>query len=491
MKTQSYLITLLAAVFAVQASARSLVTAPSLFSDKNFVRAFVGSYGILSDVEPRVSPPEQELLGRIRELFEASKFKEAEQEIQKYIEEVGKPPKKRWGRKPEVKPTEVSPALIFVLANLYFQNGQNESARKKFLEAIEKFPRFRRAHTNLGFLYISQNNLKQALPMLQRAVELGESSGRVFGLIGYCHLNGGNPLAAENAYRQAYLLDPNNRDWKLGLAQSLISQEKHAEAISMIGTLLKENPNDKALWLQQASSYLAIGKKEDAIFNLEIMHRKGLADDTSLTLLGNLHMDAGEPGMALVAYRAALARAKTLDVEKVLKSTRILTDYGAPKQADELLASLQARGSSLSEDDKVAMALTEVKVARALEDGARVSKTLESLLASRPADPEVLLEVAKDKDQRTREMEDGDARDELVREAMTHYQLAARDKETAYAANLALGQLYVRNKRYEDALPVLESALQAKQSESLEQYVSRVRRASDRIKQREEAAGGE
>ncbi len=473
-------------VLAGAVSARSLVTPPSLFSDKNFAKEFVGSYGILSDVEPRISPPEQELLGRVREFFEASKFKEAEQEIQKYMEEVKNPPRRRLRRGEEPPPTEVSPALIFVLGNLYFQNGQIESARERFLEAIKEFPRFRRAYTNLGFLYISQNKLDLALPMFQRAVELGESSGRVFGLIGYCHLNGNNALASENAYRQAYLLDPNSRDWKLGLAQALISQEKHAEAVSMIGTLLRENPNDKALWLQQASSYLAMEKKEDAIFNLEIMHRKGLADENSLTLLGNLHMDAGEPSMALVAYRAALAQAKSPDVDKILKSTRILSDYGAPEQADELVTSLRAHDKALSEDDKLAIALTEVKIARALGDKPRISQVLETLLAARPADPEVLLEVARDKDQRAREMEDGDARDELLREARTHFQLAARSEKTAYPANLGLGQLYVREKRYEEALPVLEAALQEKRSESLEQYVSRVRRASDRIKQREE-----
>lgn len=475
---------------ALSAAARPIVTAPSLFSDPKFAKEFVGTYGILSDVEPRVSAPEQELLGRVRELFEASKYKEAEAEIQKYMDEVANPTKRR-RRDEEEPPTEISPSLIFVLGNLYFQNGRQEEARKRFLEAIEKFPRFRRAHTNLGFLYISQNKLDLALPMFQRAVELGESSGRVYGLIGYCHLNAGNPLAAENAYRQAYLLDPNARDWKLGLTQSLVAQEKHAEAISMIGSLLKENPNDKALWMQQASSYLALEKKQDAILNLEILRRKGLADEANLTLLGNLHMDSGEPGMALGAYQEAIKSTKSLDLAKVLKSARILTDYGAPKQADELLATIRSVGGpTLSVDDQAAASLTEVRIARALQDKGRVSKLLESLLASRPADPEVLLETARHKDELTRDMEEGETRAALVREARSHYQLAVRSDSVAYPANLGLGQMFVREKRYDEAMPYLETALQLKRSETLEQYVSRVRRAADRMKQREEKTEG-
>ena len=44
--------------------------------------------------------------------------------------------------------------------------------------------------------------------MLQKAIELGENSSRAYGLLGYCHLLRKNALAGENAYRQAYLLDP-------------------------------------------------------------------------------------------------------------------------------------------------------------------------------------------------------------------------------------------------------------------------------------------
>ena len=46
--------------------------------------------------------------------------------------------------------------------------------------------------------------------------------------------------------------------------------------------------------------------------------------------------------------------------------------------------------------------------------------------------------------------------------------------------------MLVRERRYTEAMPVLETALALKKSESLEQYVSRVRRAADRQKQKEE-----
>ena len=57
--------------------AEKIIPPRNLFRDPEFVRDFVGSYGFISDIEPKVSPAESRMLVRIRELFEASKFKEA------------------------------------------------------------------------------------------------------------------------------------------------------------------------------------------------------------------------------------------------------------------------------------------------------------------------------------------------------------------------------------------------------------------------------
>lgn len=463
-------------------SAEQIVPPPSLFRDPTFIKDFVGSYGILSDVEPRVTADEQTMLGSVRELFEASKFKEAEAAIQQFIRETENPT----DRKKES--AEISPAMIFVLGNLYFQADRAEEARKQFLEAIRRFPRFRRAHTNLGYLYIAKNQTDLALPMFQKAIELGESSSRVYGLIGYCHLLRKNALAAENAYRQAYLLDPNGRDWKLGLAQSLMGQEKFPEAASMIGTLIEENPNDKQLWLQQTNAYLAMEKKEAAAVNLEILRIKNLADENNLNLLGNLYMDRGQPQLALNAYLAAIDKAPSLDIERALKSARILNDYGFPEKAEDFIRKIRSKlGEKIPDATLTSLLLTEVRVARSRKQNEKITSLLARLTEIQPTNGEVLLELARHHDVQARDEADEEKRASLIQEARTSYQLAIRNQEVAYSANLGLGQMYVRERRYVEAVPLLESALGLKKSESLEQYTSRVRRAADRQKQKEEA----
>jgi tetratricopeptide (TPR) repeat protein len=461
------------------AHAERIIPPANLFRDPTFVRDFVGSYGFLSDVEPKVSTEEQALLVTVREMFEGSRFRDAEQEIVRFIQVIENP------TDPEIPKGEISPAMVFVLGNLYFQADRTDEARRAFLEAIRRFPRFRRAYTNLGYLYISKSMTDEALPMLQKAIELGENSSRAYGLLGYCHLLKKNALAAENAYRQAYLLDPASRDWKLGLAQALMAQENYAESANLIGTLIEENPNDKQLWLQQTNAYLAMEKKDAAAVNLEVLRLKGLADESNLSLLGNLYMDRNEPQLALLAYLAAMEKSAKLNIAQTLKSAKILSDYGFPDKADDFITEVRKKaGDAISDGDKLSLTLTEVSVAQAKKQPDRVEALLNQLLEMNPANGDVLLELARHKDLLSREEADPEKRAALVVEARTNYQLALRNEAVAYPANLALGQMLVRERRYPEAMPHLQTALELKKSDSLEQYVSRVRRAADREQDR-------
>lgn len=456
--------------------AQSILPPSNLFRDPKFVRDFVGSYGFLSDVEPKVSADEQAALARIRGLFEQSRFREAEADLAAFIKEAENP------TDPKKAPAEISPAMVFVLGNLYFQADRVDEARRAFIEAIRRFPRFRRAHTNLAYLYISKNQTDEAIPMLQKAIELGENTSRAYGMLGYCHLLKKNAVAAENAYRQAYLLDPSSRDWKLGLTQSLLAQDKFPEAASLLGTMIAENPNDRQLWLQQTSAYLAMDRKIDAAINLEVLQLKGIADENNLNLLGNLYMEQGEAQLALYAYLAAIDKSSTFNLGRALKSARILSDYGFPEKASEFLDGIRPKlGNAPLKTDQVSFLLTEARVAEASNNHDQAGTVLEKLIGLDPTNGEVLLEYARHLDARSREEADSEKHSRFVQEAKTNYQLALKQESVAYQANLGLGQMLVRERRYPEALPYLQTALNGKKSESLEQYVSRVRRAADRM----------
>jgi tetratricopeptide (TPR) repeat protein len=472
---------LFAAAVAPHASAQRINAPAMLFRDPKFVRDFVGSYGILSDIEPAVTADEQALLTKVQDLFAKNQTSTAEQEIVRFIRETENP------TDPEKKPAEISASMVFVLGNLYFSSDRQEDARRAFLEAIRRFPRFRRAHTNLGYLYISQSKIPEAVPILQRAVELGESNPRVYGLLGYCYLQQKNALAAESAYRQAYLLDPKNRDWKVGLSQALIQQERLPEATSMLGTLINENPNDRQLWLQQANTLVSQDKKIDAAVNLEVLRLKGIATETDLNLLGNLYMEQGEGQLALFAYLDAIQKAQKPDIPRALKSARILNDYGYPEKAAEFVAQV-AKVGSLTDREKFDLDLVRVRIAQSAGDQEKVGSLLQDLFTRDPGNAELLLELARHFDTLAKTGKDDSKRASDLGEAKSHYKLALEKPAVAYQANLGLGQLLVREKQYGEGLPFLERALGLKTGDksSLEQYVSRVRRAADREAQRKE-----
>ncbi|MCU0794869.1 MAG: tetratricopeptide repeat protein [Akkermansiaceae bacterium] len=469
------------------AMAEKIIPPSNLFRDPAFVQDFVGSYGFHSEVEPKVSTAESRELLKIQELFEAGKFIEAEQSLVAFIKETEAP------TDPEKQPQKISAAMVFVLGNLYFSADRPEEARRAFLEAIRRFPKFRRAHVNLGYLYVSKEEFDKAMGHFQEAIGLGEGNARVFGLLGYCYLLKQQAVAAENAYRQAYLLDPTSKDWKLGLAQALIQQENFTEASSLLGTLIEENPEDAQLWLQQTQALLAQERKMEAAVNLEILRMKGQAGISELNLLGNLYMDQGEPQLALFAYLAALEKSPTLDVDMALKSAKILNDYGFPDKAAAFVAQVRSKGGeSLAADDKVRIDLIEVRIARADGDLARVGALLEDLLKRDPANGEVLLELGKHYDNLAKEEEDEEKRRGYLVQAKSRLQVAAgREGEIGYGGNLALGQLLTRELDYIKAMPYLEKALEMKPNDNLKSYVGKVRRAADRQQQREDREAAE
>lgn len=470
---------LVLAASSLAALADRIIPPQNLFRDPEFVRDFVGSYGFLSDIEPGVSPTESRMLVTIREQFEAGNFKQAEVDLVRFIKETEAP------TDPEKEPQEISAAMVFVLGNLYFSADRKEEARRAFLEAIRRFPKFRRAHVNLGYLYVSKEDFDKAMAHFQQAVSLGEGNPRVYGLLGYTYLLKGKPLAAENAYRQAYLLDPDSRDWKLGLAQTLIQQEKMEEAAALLGTLIEEYPEDRDLWLQQTNALLAQEKKMEAAVNLEVLRMKGLASEGELTLLGNLYMDQGEPQLALYAYTAAMDGSENFELARSLKSARVLNDYGFPDKAEAFTQRVRARvGSSMSDEDLTELELVEAQIAQSAGDQKRVGEILEGLVKRDPTNGEVLTELGAYYGNLAKTEESEERRAELIRDAKTNLQLAAGIESSGYGGNLALGQLLVRERQYIKAMPPLERALELKPSESLKGYVGRVRRAADREQQR-------
>jgi len=449
--------------------------APQLWNDEEFVKEFLGSYGFLAGYEPGISEEEKEALRSLIDLIKASP-KAAIRQLE-----------------PQIK-SSTSAAFDFILANLYFQEGNLAKAEQYYKTATKKYPNFRRAYKNLGLVQVQKQDFAAAIETISKAMELGEVDGRAYGLLGYGYLTRERYYPAVAAYRQAILMQPETKDWKIGLARALLESEQYAEAAALFATLIKETPGNADFWLLQSNAYLGLGESMKAAQNIEVVRRMGAADLGTLTLLGDIYMNHESPDLALDAYLAAAGKAGPGDAKALVRAAELLTRTTNYDQAKTMIEKVRATvGDQLSKEQTMKLLTQQAKIARAEGDDEAAVATLQKIVEQDSLNGDALIELANYYADRAVELEDraGDAetedrKEELMEEskgamakAIHRFEQAQKIEDYRRQALVAHAQALVRMTRYREALPLLRDALDIKSDQNLQDYLSRVERAAD------------
>jgi tetratricopeptide (TPR) repeat protein len=421
----------------------------SVFEDPEWRNRFLGSYGFLSGAEPEVREDEVEVLRQGIELMKT----EPKAAIELLEQQTG---------------PDSSAALDFVLANLQFQNGELDPAMASYGRALEKFPDFRRAHKNLGLLLSQGDDFPAALRHLSRAVELGDRDGRSYGLMGHCYINLGNYLAAEAAYRNAILQQPDTRGWKSGLARALLAMERYKEAVALFDSLIEADPEDATSWMLQANAYIGLEQPLAAAVNLEAVRMMGRAETSSLVLLGDIYMNAGMPELAKDAYLSVIKNDQGVTrFSTAYRAADLLIRTRAFGDAEEILASIDERyGDGLAHEDELKVLTLKAKVARAQgrhEEGARLLETIVHRDGTRG---DALLELA------TYYQSQG-----KNEKALLLLERAENLEAYEYPALLKHAQFMVSERDYSKAAELLRRALGLKSEPRVERFLARVEEA--------------
>lgn len=420
-----------------------------LWSDESFVKEFLGSYGFLAGAEPRISEEEKEALRSLVDLIKASP-KAAIQQLEPQISQ------------------DSSAAFDFILANLYFQEGNLSKAEQFYNNAVLKHPDFRRAYKNLGLVQIQKGDYAKAIKTISRAMELGEVDGRAYGLLGYAYLTEKSYYPAEVAYRQAILMQPENKDWKVGLAQCLLQTEGYVDAIALFNTLIKDEPNNADYWLLQSNAYLGKGDSMAAAKNIEIVRRMGEAELATLTLLGDIYMNNEAPDLALEAYLAAADMATAEDSKALIRAAELLTRTANYEQAAAMIQkSRAALDQSLQGEEDLKLLTLEAKIARATGEDEKAAELLARIIERDALNGEAIIELANYY-----------ADQGAMSKAINRFQQAEKIEKFERQALVAHAQALVRNGEYGEALPLLRRALQIKQDRNLSDFADRVERAA-------------
>lgn len=419
----------------------------AVWESETFRKAFLGSYGVNAEIEPRVSVVEREQMEKVTEaLSKDDGTEKAMKLLMKYTGEAD------------------SAIFDFTVGNLYFQQEKLAEALEWYDKAIAKFPSFRRAYKNAGLIHVRSGEFEKALPYLTKTIELGENTSVTYGLLGFAYASTEQHLCAESAYRLAILLDPKTLDWQLGLARSLFKQQKFGDAVSLCDSLIKMQPDNADFWLLQANAYLGLKQPMRAAENYEYVARIGKATQQSMTMLGDIYVNEQRFDMATDAYLRAYEADSQKVAAKPLRAAEILAARGAHNESKRLLNRVGENKLALEKKDLSNMLKLQARIAVAEGGGDEVVGILEEVVEVDPLDGEALILLAQHYGRSVPE------------KAVFYYERAANIEGFEAEAKLKHGQLLVGQSNYSEAVPLLRRAYELKPRSDIEDYLKQVER---------------
>lgn len=420
----------------------------AIWNDPTFKKQFVGSYGINAEIEPRVTPDEVKTLEKIRPLM-AENLPQAEAALKK-----------------QMKP-DCSAILDFTLGSIQFQQDRMEEALGNYRRAVEKFPSFRRAWRNLGLIHARDGRNDEAISAFTKMIELGGGDGYSYGLLGFAYAAKQDYQAAEAAYRNALLLQPDSTEWRFGLVRCAFKQEKFEDAATLLNVLIERYPDKAEFWLLQADTYLGLKQPLKAAENLEAMDFLGKATVDSLHSLGEIYARENLMDRAVHAYLRAIDRDANQPIQRPLRSAEMLAARGALGPARQVSKHIrEVWGERIEEADRRRLLKLEARISMAEgAGGAETAAVLEEIVKLDPLDGEALMLLG----QHYSRVNEPDR-------AIFYYERAAGLDAFQVNANIRHAQVLVGMGKYTEAVPLLRRAQEVKPREEIARYLEQVER---------------
>ncbi|MDC0547848.1 tetratricopeptide repeat protein [Opitutales bacterium] len=416
------------------------------WNSPSFVRSFMGDYGFRSEVEPRINKSEQFILKEVIAKAE-NQLDEAIEYLEKKIDQ------------------EVSAALDFALATMYYQRGRLSRSSQSYQVAIKKFPSFLRAHKNLGFVELSLGNFQEASRNLSRSISLGEGDGVTFVALGYCYYMLQQFVSAENAYRMGILLFPESKDARNGLVNCLIETNRYAEALALLNELLLKEPENVFCHRARASTLQGLGREKDATVALETLRRMGKLDTGDLLRLGDLYHNLNLYELSLQNYERAIQRKEKLSVRRYIRVASILIGRGSYQDCFSYLDKIENTfGSNYSTEDEKEVLLLKAEILKATGKTEESTIILRRVVENHPLEGKALIMLG----QHAWEQND-------YALASLHFERAAKIKDSEVKALIEHGRMLVSQRDYQKAVQLIDQAERISPQPRIKRYLESIR----------------
>ena len=153
------------------------------------------------------------------------------------------------------------------LARLYRLHNEPEKAEGVLRDLLKEDPENDAGVEQLTQLLLDQNKAEEAISLLNGMIDRSPSA-TLYDHLGDAYTQTHDFAKAEAAYRKAMDLDPSELNHIRGLAQTLLSEEKYPEALTVYQKLSDMLPDDADTYLRIAQIYRELHQLDKAEENL-------------------------------------------------------------------------------------------------------------------------------------------------------------------------------------------------------------------------------
>lgn len=386
--------------------------------------------------------------------------------INQAYEEFDKDPEKGMKmllQKAHDKSTE---AIDFSMASFYYSLENFEKSVEWYRKALAKNERFNRARANLAQVLLRMGKPDEAVKEFEKVAELGNISPKTWTLIGYTYMLLEKPVSAENAYRQAMLLDGNDRAALSGLARCLLMQGRYNECIYAVKEIIKEDSGNQDLWYILTNCYTETGNIREAINTLETADIITSENYNTYIALGNLYLMNRQPDYSYKNYTKAFKSEKT-EAEDIIKAAGNLFEYGNAEEAYEIINRNRKKIKEDTEQDR-RLSIIETGILISTGKLSQAENILEKLQEKYPLDSSILIMSG-----------DLSLKQKKYEKAIIYYERAERTAEDRSSVIIKQAKVEVERENYTKAAELLETAQKLNPQPYIEKYLQQVRRFAE------------
>jgi tetratricopeptide (TPR) repeat protein len=339
-----------------------------------------------------------------------------------------------------------NPDNHLLLGRLYSLSKDFLKAEDEFKTVIKLEPNSEEALTSLAVLYNEEGDSKKAVETLNAVPEAGRSA-KLYAALGYTYEHQKDYKNAISAYRQAVALDHDNLDAMRALAKNLVNDDQIEAALEEYLTVEEADPQDAETAMHISELYSRLGKFDAALENLKKAEAV-IPDSLEIPFKEAAILDLqGKYDEAVDTLQKVLTRTARADGA-----------YNAGDRSNRT-AFLEKLGSIYYEQNKVQLALETYKKILVLDNDeaprayqfmieiyrdqkqwAEATRVAKEAAAKFPQEKGIKLALAN-------QLADEGKADESVQLAKSLLKGTAEDRDTY----VMMSQLYSRLKRWPDA----------------------------------------